>query len=73
MCIRDRLSSTGDLSAYDLTSEEVELISTSTGDAEIRVAQRLNVTMTSTGDVKYKGNPQITSRISGTGDLVDEN
>lgn len=68
-----RLSSTGDLAAYNLTSEEVELVSTSTGDAEIRVEKRLNVTMTSTGDVKYKGQPQIISRISGTGDLKDEN
>lgn len=68
-----RLSSTGDLSAYGLSTQEVELVSTSTGDAEIRVAQMLTVTMTSTGDVKYKGNPQIISRISGTGELREDN
>jgi len=68
-----QLSSTGDLSAYDLTAEVVTLVSTSTGDAEIRVEKNLDVTMTGTGDVKYKGQPQITSNISGTGDLKDEN
>lgn len=68
-----RLSSTGDLHAFGLNSTVVELVSTSTGDAEIRVEEELTVTMTSTGDVKYKGYPQITSRISGTGDLKDEN
>lgn len=68
-----RLSSTGDLLAFDLTSEVVELVSRSTGDAEIRVGKELIVTMTSTGDVRYKGRPQITSNISGTGDLKDEN
>ncbi len=68
-----RLSSTGNLHAFDLTSTVVELVSTSTGDAEVRVEKALTVTMTSTGDVKYKGRPQITSSISGTGDLKDEN
>lgn len=68
-----RLSSTGDLSAYNLKSTVVELVSSSTGDAEISVEKELTVTMTSTGDVKYKGHPEITSSISGTGDLKDEN
>lgn len=68
-----RLSSTGDLSAYNLKAMVVELISSSTGDAEIRVEKELTVTMTSTGDVKYKGHPQINSTISGTGDLQDKN
>jgi len=68
-----RLNSTGSLAAFDLSTQEVVLVSTSTGDAEIRVAQRLEVTMTSTGDVRYKGTPQIISNISGTGGLVDEN
>jgi len=68
-----RLSSTGDLAAFDLTSTVVELVSTSTGDAEIRVEKSLTVTMTSSGDVKYKGRPQIISSISGTGDLKDKN
>ncbi len=68
-----RLNSTGSLAAFDLSTQEVVLVSRGTGDAEIRVAQRLEVRMTSTGDVMYKGNPQIISTISGTGDLVDEN
>lgn len=68
-----RLSSTGDLHAFDLNSTEVELVSTSTGDAKIRVEKDLMVTMTSTGDVEYKGYPHITSSISGTGDLKDVN
>ena len=68
-----RLNSTGDLSAFNLNSTVVALVSTSTGDAAIRVEKALTVTMTSTGDVKYKGHPQITSNISGTGDLKDEN
>ncbi len=68
-----RLSSTGDLSAYNLNSTIVELVSSSTGDAEISVEKELTVTMTSTGDVKYKGHPQINSSISGTGNLQDKN
>lgn len=68
-----QLNSTGDLAAYDLPTQKVKLVSTGTGDAEIRVAKTLTVTMTSTGDVKYKGNPLIMSNISGTGDLKDEN
>lgn len=71
--LNTRLSSTGDLAAFDLIAQDVELVSTSTGDAAIRVEENLMVTMTSTGDVKYKGNPQIISRISGTGELKDAN
>ena len=68
-----RLNSTGSLAAFDLSTQEVVLVSTSTGDAEIRVAQRFEVTINSTGDVMYKGNPQIISNISGTGELINEN
>lgn len=67
------LDSTGDLMAYALEATVVDVLSTSTGDAEIVAQEELSVIMTGTGDVKYKGNPSITSTITGTGELMDEN
>ncbi len=71
--LNSSLDSTGDLMAYGLEAAIVDVLSTSTGDAEIVAQEELSVIMTGIGDVKYKGNPSITSNISGIGELMDEN
>ena len=68
-----RLNGTGDLNAFGLVTEDVDLVSTSTGDAEIWVENTLTVRMSGTGDVRYRGQPIIDSQITGTGELIDAN
>jgi len=68
-----RLNSTGDLAAFGLTTQIVDIISTSTGDAEIKVEKELSAVIKSSGDIAYKGNPQISSKITGTGSLKNKN
>ena len=67
------LAGTGNLIAFGLETKFIDLLSTSTGDAEIFAQEELIVRMNGTGDVKYRGYPTIISSISGTGELRDEN
>ena len=43
------------------------------GDAEVRVANRLDVRISGSGDVFYKGQPEINDIITGSGDVIDAN
>mgnify|MGYP002636009405 CR=1 len=51
------VSSSGRFMAYDLSSKRVKASISSSGSAEIQVAQELIANASSSGKISYKGNP----------------
>jgi hypothetical protein len=54
-----RLSSAGNLNAFDLRAKEAEVNASSAGDADISVSKRLRARASSAGNIIYQGNPAI--------------
>ena len=46
---------------------------TGSGNAEVHVADDLDVVLSGSGNVHYKGHPNINSQISGSGQIIDAN
>lgn len=68
-----RISGSGDIRAFDLQVARAKFNISGSGDAEITVADELDVRISGSGDVKYKGNPSVDVSISGSGRVVDAN
>ncbi len=51
------LSSAGDLNAFDLTSRTASVTTSSSGDANITVTEKLWARASSAGDISFKGDP----------------
>ncbi|GAB2949223.1 head GIN domain-containing protein [Hymenobacter coalescens] len=68
-----RLTGSGELQAYDLSSQELDLTATGSGRSYARVSSRLDAKLTGSGSLYYKGTPRVTVRTTGSGRVVDAN
>jgi Putative auto-transporter adhesin, head GIN domain len=62
-----RISGSGNLRAFDLLADEVNVAISGSGDASVNARLSLEVTISGSGDVIYQGNPVVNSRVSGSG------
>ncbi|MFK7936672.1 MAG: head GIN domain-containing protein [Saprospiraceae bacterium] len=67
------INGSGDLEAFDLATEDTDIVIRGSGDAEVLVADRLDVRITGSGDVFFRGNPRLDIDITGSGDVIDAN
>jgi len=65
-----QISSSGDFLASDLECRAGRVSTQSSGNAEVRVTERLKARSSSSGDVIYYGSPEIDARTSSSGDIV---
>jgi hypothetical protein len=64
------ISSAGNLKAYDLKVREADVSTSSAGDAEINVSEKLRARASSAGDINYTGDVQvIDANSSSAGDV----
>jgi hypothetical protein len=63
------ISGSGDYSAGELESSETKVEINGSGDALVRVKERLEVSISGSGDVRYYGDPEVNSDISGSGSV----
>jgi hypothetical protein len=67
------ITGSGDLRAFNLTAREGDIKISGSGDAEVRIEDRLDVRITGSGDVYYKGQPLLDVSITGSGEVIDAN
>lgn len=67
------ISGSGDVMAFALEAQSIEIDSNASGDCEVFAQQNMVVNMDGSGDVLFKGDPTILSRINGSGRLIDAN
>lgn len=65
-----KCTGTAPLAAGDLSATTADLTLTGTGDATVRVANRLKVVLSGTGSVYYEGSPSADFTCTGTGRIV---
>lgn len=64
------INGSGDVLAFGLKAQSVEVAITGSGDAEVFVTDNLKVRITGSGDVKYKGEPKkIDQKVTGSGSI----
>ena len=66
-------SGVGNVMAFDLIAETVEVFLSGAGNVEVTAQVDLDVTISGSGNVSYKGDPSIDANISGSGNLIDAN
>ena len=62
-----------DVNNFGLSSENVSIDVSGTGDFEINASNTLEITVSGAATIKYKGTPAINQNISGVLDLVNSN
>ena len=67
------ITGSGDLRAFNITAREGNIKISGSGDAEVRIEDRLDVRITGSGDVYYKGQPLLDVSITGSGEVIDAN
>lgn len=63
------ISGSGTYRAVDLASDTASVTISGSGDARLRVEQRLSVRITGSGKVQYAGNAAVDRRITGSGSV----
>lgn len=71
--LRFQCSGSGDLQAFNLDARKGTIEITGSGDAEVSVAEALNVRISGSGDVFYRGRPSLNVSITGSGKVIDAN
>jgi len=66
------ISGSGDIEAFDLTSERTDITISGLGDVEVDASSGLNIQISGSGTVTYQGSPQITQSISGVGKIRNQ-
>ncbi|MEM8909468.1 MAG: head GIN domain-containing protein [Bacteroidota bacterium] len=66
-------SGSGDFRAFDLSTQEGKVELNGSGDAEVQVANLLDIEINGSGDVYYRGFPALDVQISGSGRVVNAN
>ena len=66
------MSGSGNVSAFDLTAEDVTINMSGSGAAEVTATNSLTVDLSGSGKVYYFGNPAIHTNISGSGKVVQK-
>lgn len=64
-----KIAGSGNISAFDLITEECDIEIIGSGDVKVNVTDRLDVEIMGSGDVYYKGNPIIDSDVMGSGEV----
>jgi hypothetical protein len=67
------ISGSSEYRGFAISSIDVIVESSGSGNCEITAFSDLNVKISGSGNVSYKGTPTITQDISGSGDLIDAN
>ncbi len=67
------ISGSGAVLSFPFYTERANVSVSGSGNAEIRVFDRLAVNISGSGTVRYKGHPSINSTISGSGKLINAN
>jgi len=66
-----RLSSAGDLNAFDLVAAKVDVDVSSAGDARVHATEEISMNASSAGNIYYRGDARVIhSRSSSAGDIV---
>ena len=63
------IDGSGDADLGDLATREARVFVGGSGEADVRAADKLDVTVDGSGDVRYHGHPQLTQKVDGSGDL----
>lgn len=71
--LKAELTSSGDISAFELGATNSVLHLTSFGNVETTTSDQLDIFIGGSGDVYYKGNPDIDSEITGSGQIYNRN
>ena len=64
------ISGSGNVRAFDLSTEMTDIIVSGSGNAQVTVLNNLDVNILGSGVVYHKGNATVTSNISGSGRLI---
>jgi hypothetical protein len=67
------LSGSGELKAFGMQMNEADVVISGSGDAEVRVVNRLSARISGSGNVLFRGNPVVNSTITGSGRVIDAN
>jgi hypothetical protein len=67
------LASVGNLESFGLMSDTALVTVSGQGNAEVNVADYLNVSISGAGSVLYRGQPNIDVFITGSGSVIDAN
>lgn len=67
------LIGTGNFHGFPMTVKNCTVEISGSGDCEVSVETRLDVTIIGSGSVHYKGNPSINTNISGSGSVIQMN
>ena len=62
-----------DYEGFPIITDECNIRIEGSGNCDIFVRNKLDVTIVASGNVRYKGNPEITVSITGSGELQDAN
>jgi Putative auto-transporter adhesin, head GIN domain len=65
-------SSSGDVKAYDLFSENTEAHASSSGSVKVHASINLDAKASSSGDIKYRGSPVVKSSTNSSGSIEKE-
>jgi hypothetical protein len=67
--LRVQLSGAGDIDAFDLLADNVEIDMSGAGGARVNAKNKLDVSISGVGSVRYRGEPEVHKNISGLGSL----
>ncbi|MBS1918913.1 MAG: DUF2807 domain-containing protein [Bacteroidetes bacterium] len=62
-------SGSSDFKCFDLMAENVSIVITGSGDADVFASVKLNVDVSGSGSVQYKGNATVNQRVRGSGSV----
>jgi len=65
-----RISGSGSINAYDLVTEEADVLISGSGNSYMTVSDYLKVLISGSGSVYYKSNPIVETTISGSGRVI---
>ena len=63
------VAGSADVSAFDLSADDVSISISGSGDAEVNAGDSLSVSIKGSGDVSYSGEPTVSKSIMGNGDV----
>lgn len=67
------IEGSGSVSAFDLITDETDILISGSGDAEVYADSLLNVRINGSGDVFYKGTPILDVSVNGSGEVINQN
>lgn len=71
--LRIRVASSGNVQAFRLDAQDVDVDIAGSGDVDVVAFNSLRVRIAGSGDVRYRGNPTLDVDITGSGSVIDAN